>query len=118
MPDATRPDPSAGPLDRAGFAAATGADDRALADLEAYRGLLEDWNQRMNLVGPATLPAFWSRHALDSAQLLPLAPDALTWADLGAGAGLPGVVLARLGRNRPGFHVHLVESMSKLCRFL
>jgi hypothetical protein len=73
-----------------GFAALTGADARALADLERYRALLEDWNQRMNLVGPATLPAFWSRHALDSAQLLPLAPDALTWADLGAGAGLPG----------------------------
>lgn len=118
MPDATRPDPSAGPLDRAGFAAATGADDRALADLEAYRGLLEDWNQRMNLVGPATLPDFWSRHALDSAQLLALAPGALTWADLGTGAGLPGVVLAILGRNRPGFHVHLVESMAKRCRFL
>lgn len=118
MPDATRPDPSAGPLDRAGFAAATGADDRALADLEAYRGLLEDWNQRMNLVGPATLPDFWSRHALDSAQLLVLAPGALTWADLGTGAGLPGVVLAILGRNRPGFHVHLVESMAKRCRFL
>lgn len=118
MPDATRPDPSAGPLDRAGFAAATGADDRALADLEAYRGLLEDWNQRMNLVGPATLPDFWSRHALDSAQLLALEPAALTWADLGTGAGLPGVVLAILGRNRPGFHVHLVESMAKRCRFL
>jgi 16S rRNA (guanine527-N7)-methyltransferase len=115
MPDATPPE---APMSAEGFAALTGADARALADLERYRALLEDWNQRMNLVGPATLPAFWSRHALDSAQLLPLAPDALTWADLGAGAGLPGVVLAILGRNRPGFHVHLVESMSKRCRFL
>lgn len=118
MPDATRPDPSPGPLTRSGFAALTGADDRALEDLEAYRGLLEDWNQRMNLVGPATLPDFWSRHALDSGQLLDLEPAALTWADLGTGAGLPGVVLAILGRNRPGFHVHLVESMAKRCRFL
>ncbi|MFM8376663.1 MAG: 16S rRNA (guanine(527)-N(7))-methyltransferase RsmG [Phenylobacterium sp.] len=122
MPDATRPEPGApegrSPLTRGGFAALTGAGDRALADLEAYRALLEDWNQRMNLVGPATLPDFWSRHALDSAQLLPLAPEALTWADLGTGAGLPGVVLAILGRDRPGFHVHLVESMAKRCRFL
>lgn len=118
MPDATRPDPSPGPLTRSGFAALTGAADRALEDLEAYRGLLEDWNQRMNLVGPATLPDFWSRHALDSGQLLDLEPAALTWADLGTGAGLPGVVLAILGRNRPGFHVHLVESMAKRCRFL
>ena len=122
MPDATRPDP-AGPEDRPyltpeAFASLTGASERALADLAAYRDLLADWNQRMNLVGPATLPDFWSRHALDSAQLLPLAPGALTWADLGTGAGLPGVVLAILGRDRPGFHVHLVESMAKRCRFL
>ncbi len=117
MPDAAQPE--AGPaLTAEAFATLTGADARALADLEAYRQLLEDWTQRMNLVGPSTLPAFWSRHALDSAQLLPLAPEALTWVDLGTGAGLPGVVLAILGRNRPGFHVHLVESMAKRCRFL
>jgi len=121
MPAATPPDtpliPEA-PLTPEAFAALTGADHRALADLEIYRARLEDWNQRMNLVGPATLPTFWSRHALDSAQLLPLAPEALTWADLGTGAGLPGVVLAILNRDRPGFHVHLVESMAKRCRFL
>ena len=115
MPAATPPDAL---LTAEGFADLTGADALALADLETYRERLEDWNQRMNLVGPATLPAFWSRHALDSAQLLPLAPAALTWADLGTGAGLPGVVLAILGRSRPGFHVHLVESMAKRCRFL
>jgi len=100
------------------FAAASGAGSEAVAVLERYRVLLADWNQRMNLVGASTLDAFWSRHAWDSAQLLAVAPDALTWADLGAGAGLPGVVLAILGRGRPGFHVHLVESMAKRCRFL
>jgi len=105
-------------LDAAGFAKATGASPTALADLERYRSYLEDWNQRMNLVGPATLEVFWNRHALDSAQLLPLAPDALRWADLGTGAGLPGIVLAILGKDRPGFHVDLVESMAKRCRFL
>lgn len=110
--------PPEGVLDPARFAALTGADAVAVDALEAYRGLLVDWNNRMNLVGPATLPDFWTRHALDSAQLLPLAPDARTWADLGAGAGLPGIVLAILGRGRPGFHVHLVESMAKRCRFL
>jgi 16S rRNA (guanine527-N7)-methyltransferase len=69
-------------------------------------------------VGPATLDVFWSRHAWDSAQLLKLAPEAMSWADLGAGAGLPGVVLAILGKDRPDFHVDLVESMAKRCRFL
>ena len=57
MPAATPPDT---PLTPEAFAALTGADERALADLEIYRARLEDWNQRMNLVGPATLPAFWS----------------------------------------------------------
>jgi 16S rRNA (guanine527-N7)-methyltransferase len=104
--------------DAAAFARATGCSPTAIADLERYRSYLEDWNQRMNLVGPATLPVFWSRHAWDSAQVLPLAPDALVWADLGTGAGLPGIVLAILGKDRPGFHVHLVESMAKRCRFL
>ena len=105
-------------MDAAGFQAATGATDAQLADLERYRALLEQGNAVMNLVGPASLPEFWSRHALDSAQLRPLAPDALTWADLGAGAGLPGVVLAILLKGRPGAKVWLVDSLAKRCRFL
>ncbi|MFN3512443.1 MAG: 16S rRNA (guanine(527)-N(7))-methyltransferase RsmG [Phenylobacterium sp.] len=104
--------------DAADFAAVTGATPEQLADLERYRSYLVDWNQRMNLVGPATLEVFWSRHAWDSAQLLELAPEARTWADLGTGAGLPGIVLATLGKRRPGFHVHLVDSLTKRCRFL
>jgi 16S rRNA (guanine527-N7)-methyltransferase len=104
--------------DAESFARATGATAAQIADLERFRALLADWNAKMNLVGPATLEVFWNRHAWDSAQLLRLAPDALTWADLGAGAGLPGLVLAILGKGRPGFHVYLVESMAKRCRFL
>jgi len=104
--------------DAASFAEAAGASPAQMADLKRFRVLLGEWNEKMNLVGPATLPVFWNRHAWDSAQLLKLAPEALTWADLGAGAGLPGLVLAILGKGRAGFHVHLVESMAKRCRFL
>jgi 16S rRNA (guanine527-N7)-methyltransferase len=104
--------------DAESFAAASGAGPDQLRDLERYRDLLVEWNDKINLVGASTLDAFWSRHAWDSAQLLPLAPEARVWADLGAGAGLPGVVLAILGKGAPGFHVHLVESMAKRCRFL
>jgi 16S rRNA (guanine527-N7)-methyltransferase len=101
------------------FARAIGATPQQIADLERFRELLADWNQRMNLVGPATLEVFWNRHAWDSAQLLKLAPaEARVWADLGAGAGLPGLVLAIMGKGQDGFHVHLVESMAKRCRFL
>ena len=104
--------------DAQSFAKAAKATPDQMADLERFLGLLTDWNGRMNLVGPATLPDFWNRHAWDSAQLLRLAPEALTWADLGAGAGFPGLVLAILRKDRPSFHIHLIESMTKRCRFL
>ena len=100
------------------FQALTGASDAAIADLDAYRLMLEEGNVVMNLVGPASLPDFWNRHAMDSAQLLPLAPDARIWADLGAGAGLPGVVLAILLKGTPGAKVWLIDSQTKRTRFL
>lgn len=105
-------------VDAASFAAASGATPQQIADLTRFLDMLAAGNAVMNLVGPATIPDFWNRHAWDSAQLLKLAPEARTWADLGAGAGFPGLVLAILGKGQDGFHVHLVESMAKRCRFL
>ena len=90
------------PVDAAAFQRLTGCSDAQLADLQRFQALLSEWNAVMNLVGPASLPNFWNRHAWDSAQLLKLAPEARTWADLGAGAGLPGIVLAILLKDTPG----------------
>ena len=72
----------------------------------------------MNLVGPREVEAFWQRHALDSAQLLSLAPLAKRWADLGSGAGFPGLVIASFLASSVGSAVHLVESTSKKAAFL
>ena len=105
-------------LDAVGYQALTGASDAQMADLTRFQELLAEWNAVMNLVGPLTIDTYWTRHALDSSQLMPLAPEALTWADLGAGAGLPGVVLAILLKGRTEAKVHLIESMTKRCRFL
>ena len=105
-------------MDAQEFQALTGASDAAVADLETFRQRLSAANEQMNLVGPATMPDYWSRHVLDSAQLLEFAPNALTWADLGAGAGFPGVVLAILLKDRPDAHVWLIDSLGKRCRFL
>lgn len=105
-------------LDPVGFQALIGATDAQIADLSRFQTLLAEWNEVMNLVGPLTIATYWTRHALDSAQLIPMAPEAVCWADLGAGAGLPGVVLAILLKGRAGAKVHLVESMAKRCRFL
>ena len=104
--------------EKAAFQVKTGADDQQLADLQAFRERLTEANAVMNLVGPDSLPDFWNRHAWDSAQLLNFAPDALTWADRGAGAGFPGVVLTILLKGRPGAHVWLIDSLGKRCRFL
>ena len=100
------------------FQALTGASDAAMADLETFAVRLAEANAVMNLVGPDTLPDIWNRHYWDSAQLLSLAPQATTWADLGAGAGFPGVVLAILLKGTPGAHVWLIDSLGKRCRFL
>lgn len=89
-----------------------------MADLETLIARLTIANAVMNLVGPDTIPDVWNRHIFDSAQLLDLAPKAVTWADLGAGAGFPGLVLAILLKDRADSHVWLVDSLGKRCRFL
>lgn len=104
------------------FQALTGASPASMADMTAFLARLTEVNAVMNLVGPDSIPDFWNRHAWDSAQLLALAPEARTWADLGAGAGFPGVVLAILlkeeAKDDLGAHVWLVDSLAKRCRFL
>ncbi|MEZ6022737.1 MAG: 16S rRNA (guanine(527)-N(7))-methyltransferase RsmG [Hyphomonadaceae bacterium] len=86
--------------------------------LETYRRLLAEWSERMNLVGPKELDLFWSRHVLDSAQLLKFASEGNRWVDLGSGAGFPGLVAAAFLAERPGASVHLVESIGKKAKFL
>ncbi|WP_254600877.1 16S rRNA (guanine(527)-N(7))-methyltransferase RsmG [Caulobacter sp. S45] len=102
----------------AAFADAYGGTDSQIADLRFFYDLLEDWGQRMNLVGPSVRSDFWLRHVFDSAQLLHVEQAALRWADVGAGAGFPGVVLAILLKGRTGAQVHLIESMAKRAAFL
>jgi len=100
------------------FVRGLGFSDACLADAERFSGMLAEANSRVNLVGASTLADYWRRHFLDSAQLLTLAPSARVWADLGSGAGFPGVILAILLKDVAGARVYLVESMAKRCRFL
>ncbi|HEX4860679.1 MAG TPA: 16S rRNA (guanine(527)-N(7))-methyltransferase RsmG [Rhizomicrobium sp.] len=88
-----------------------------LARLKTYVGMLEDWNARHNLVSAASLADVWRRHVWDSAQLVRYVPQtAKTLADLGSGAGFPGLILAELLRGR--VEVTLFEATTKKCRFL
>lgn len=87
----------------------------SLNRLRIYVDLLLSWQQRINLIGPSTLSDVWNRHVSDALQLLPLLGDRpLKIADLGSGAGLPGLVLAIAG----GHTVHLYESNGKKAAFL
>jgi 16S rRNA (guanine527-N7)-methyltransferase len=101
-----------------GFPDAIGMNAERASDIQRFREMLTAANAHTNLVGQSTLQDFERRHLVDSAQLVWFEPSALTWADLGSGAGLPGVILAILMKGRAGAHVHLVESMAKKCRFL
>ncbi|ATY33119.1 16S rRNA (guanine(527)-N(7))-methyltransferase RsmG [Sphingomonas psychrotolerans] len=85
--------------------------------LARYAELLIAEAPRQNLVAASTLDALWSRHFVDSAQLIPLAADAPrgTWLDVGSGAGLPGIVVGILLDDRP---IVLCEPRSRRVAFL
>jgi 16S rRNA (guanine527-N7)-methyltransferase len=100
------------------FARAFNVPRETIHKLIRYAELLAHWQKSTNLIAPSTLPALWSRHFADSAQLRDLAPEARLSLDLGAGAGFPGLVVAILQAGKPGFRMHLVESNRKKCAFL
>jgi 16S rRNA (guanine527-N7)-methyltransferase len=82
--------------------------------LERYVALLTDESARQNLIAKSTLEHLWSRHILDSAQLLRFDRGGGSWADIGSGAGLPGIVVAILS-GRP---VTLIEPRRLRAEFL
>jgi 16S rRNA (guanine527-N7)-methyltransferase len=88
------------------------------ARLDRYVALLREWQPKTNLVAPSTVSSIWTRHVVDSLQLLDLAPSAKRWIDLGSGGGFPGVVLACALAEDSEAAVHLVERNAKKAAFL
>ncbi len=86
--------------------------------LDRYVAVLLRWQQRINLVASSTEPNIWTRHVADSLQLLALAPKARVWADLGSGAGFPGVAIACALADVSDARVYLVETNTKKIAFL
>ena len=83
--------------------------------LARYEALLLQRNQTLSLISATTEDTIWTRHFLDSAQLLPLIPQPeRPVVDIGTGAGFPGLVLAILGLP----DVHLVENNMHKVAFL
>ncbi len=88
--------------------------------LKDFVSILHDWNMKMNLVSKNSMEDVWSRHVLDSLQLIEYLPhNAKILVDIGSGAGFPGVVLAvAMQKKFPAAQIVLVESITKKTVYL
>ncbi|MFI8525188.1 16S rRNA (guanine(527)-N(7))-methyltransferase RsmG [Promicromonospora sukumoe] len=80
-----------------------------------YGELLRDQGELRGLIGPREVPRIWERHILNSAAVVPYLPQTGSVADIGSGAGLPGIVIAAM---RPQLQVILVEPMERRTTWL
>ena len=96
-----------------------GFSDKCIQKIEIYRENLIKYNSKYNLISKNTEKEIWSRHILDSAQLVSFldASEATDIADFGSGAGFPGLILA-FYYNKNNFHVKLYEKSSIKRQFL
>jgi 16S rRNA (guanine527-N7)-methyltransferase len=100
------------------FQRATNVSRETLDKLQLYADLLVKWQKSINLVSKSTIDNLWRRHFMDSAQIAPLIENSRysqpTCADLGAGGGFPGMVLAAMEVGE----WTLIESDTRKCVFL
>ena len=88
------------------------------ARLEVYADCLREWQRAINLVSPTTINDLWQRHFADSSQVLAHIGDSQTFADLGSGAGFPGLIIAIMTHEQKNRSIQLIESNGKKCAFL
>jgi len=82
---------------------------------ERYADILATDGVVKGLIGPREVPRIWDRHIMNSAVVAPRVPDGVSVADIGTGAGLPGIVWAIA---RPDVRVTLVEPLLRRTTFL
>ena len=82
---------------------------------EQYVDLLTFAGVERGLIGPREVSRIWDRHILNCAVVVPRVPVGATVADVGSGAGLPGLVWAIA---RPDLHVTLIEPLLRRTTFL
>lgn len=86
-----------------------------LGPATVYAELLADAGVERGLIGPREVPRLWDRHLVNCGRLGPELSAGDRVADVGSGAGLPGLVLAIL---RPDVEVTLIEPMLRRTTFL
>jgi len=82
---------------------------------DQYHAWLAEHATVRGLIGPREVPRLWDRHILNCAALADVIPDGATVADIGSGAGLPGIPLAIA---RPDVQVILIEPLLRRTTFL
>lgn len=82
----------------------------AFGAAEHFAQMLVEEGELRGLLGPRELPRLWSRHIVNSAAVVPFLPARGTVADIGSGAGFPGIVVALL---RPDLDITLIETMER-----
>lgn len=83
--------------------------------LQRYVDLLATRGMEWGLLGPREGDKLWSRHVSNSLALVDLLPEGIDVADIGSGAGLPGLPVAIV---RPDLRVTLIESLLRRVNFL
>lgn len=86
-----------------------------LGRLEQFVAILASRGVDHGLVGPREVPRLWDRHVLNCVVVSEVIGEGATVADVGTGAGLPGIVLAVA---RPDLHVHLIEPLQRRVTWL
>lgn len=88
---------------------------KARERLQQYAQLLVAEGDKRGLIGPRELPRLWSRHLVNSLVVNPMIPEGARVADVGSGAGFPGMVIAI---TRPDLSVRLIETMERRTAWL
>lgn len=82
---------------------------------ERYASILAGAGVERGLIGPREVDRLWDRHLLNSAGPAELLPGVARVADIGSGAGLPGIPLALV---RPDLKITLIEPLQRRSDFL
>ena len=102
------------------FSRYTQVSRETISSLKKYEKALILANKGLNLVGKSTINDIWTRHFLDSVQVIDfIDKNDKTLIDIGSGAGFPGLVLAIVLKDRKfPIKVKLIEKSPKKIKFL
>ena len=102
------------------FSSLTQVSRETISSLKKYEDILIKANKTLNLIGKSTINDIWTRHFLDSVQVIDfIDKNSKTLVDLGSGAGFPGLVLAITLKDRKiPMKIKLIEKSPKKVKFL